>query len=396
MINLGKYLSHDGNVISIPAEDVKLMNREELVKTVAESTISYPLLKYFYDKPYNLYRNLITYHPVYSGEDLNFVGIRWLDRDLKTNKYRDKSLALIQNDDDYEKIDRLTDLMTEYARIEAKRYDKDQSPLEYFNTHKAELINECIDKTGAIDSFEIREIIWRKKYEATNFKVTLATGIYIYFNARRILDISAGWGDRLIAAIGQHAERYLAYDPNKKLYPGHKQIMDTFSEYMKSGTTHFEIRYEPFESANLGSELFDLIFTSPPYFNLEIYDTTDTEGTQSISKYNLFEGWLTSFLFRSLLNAWNHLQVGGNMVIHITDFGGHSICEPMILFVLSKCRGARFSGVIGTVGESKRVMPMWAFYKDKLEDKHSVARADNSFKRNYREVYDLMIRNLRN
>jgi hypothetical protein len=396
MINISKYLSQDDNVINIPAEDVAKMNRDELIRTVSQSKFSYPYLKYFYNKPYILFRNLIQYQPVISYTDFNLVGMHWLDREIKTNKFRNKSLSFIQQPTDYDNIDRLTDIMTEYARVEAKRHDKEQTPLEYFNTHKAELVAECIDKTGTVDSFQIREILWSKKYEATNFKITCATSIYIYFNARRILDISAGWGDRLIAAIGHHADRYLAYDPNKKLIEGHNQILETFAKYMKSGTTNFEVRYEPFESANLGSELFDLIFTSPPYFNLEIYDTDDTAGSQSISKYQVFEGWVAGFLFRSLLNAWNHLQIGGNMVIHISDFAGHSICEPMILFVLSKCYGARFDGVIGTVGDSKRIMPMWSFYKDKVEDKRIISKAEDSLKTNYRQIYDFMIKILIN
>jgi len=395
MIDITKYLSHNNNVISIPAEDVSKMSREELVKAVAESTITYPFLKYFYNKPYHLFRNVIQYKPIISNDYLNIVGIRWLDRELKTNKFKNRYMSFIQQENDYNNIDRLTDLMTEYARVDAKRHDKEQTPIEYFNTHKAELVTECIDKTGTVDSFQIREILWGKKYEATNFKITCATAVYIYYNARRILDISAGWGDRLIAAIGHHAERYLAYDPNKKLVQGHNEILDTFAKHMKSGTTNFEIRYEPFESANLGSELFDLIFTSPPYFNLEIYDTNDKEASQSISRYQGLEQWITGFLFRSLLNAWNHLQIGGNMVIHITDFADNSICEPMILFVLCKCYGARFDGVIGSVGDSKRVMPMWAFYKDKVEDKQIIDKAEKSLITNYRQIYDTMMRDLR-
>ena len=395
MINLSKYLSQDDNVIHIPAEEVAKMNRDELIDTVAKSSISYPYLKYFYNKPYHLFSNVIKYKPIISYDNFTLVGMHWLDEELKTNKFRNKSISYIQQATDYENIDRLTDIMTEYARVDAKRYDKDQTPLEYFNTHKAELVAECIDKTGTVDSFQIREILWRKKYEATNFKITCATSIYIHYNARKILDISAGWGDRLIAAIGHHAERYLAFDPNKKLMAGHNQILDTFAKYMKSGKTNYEIKYEPFETANLGSELFDLIFTSPPYFDLEIYDTRDTEGTQSISKFTEFENWVTGFLFRSILNAWAHLQIGGNMVIHISDFAGHSICEPMILFVLSKCYGARFDGVIGTVGDSKRIMPMWAFYKDKAEDTAIISKAESSLKKNYRSIFDNMMKNLR-
>jgi hypothetical protein len=305
---------------------------------------------------------------------------------LKKTTYRGLPLNFIQRDEDYDNLDRITDLFTEYARIQAKRYDKPETPEQFFITHKEELLRECLTQTGTIDSFAIREIIWRKKYEATNFKVSLATGIYIYFNAKRILDISAGWGDRLIAAIGHQAERYLAFDPNERLRAGHSKIQETF----QADPNRYTIRYQPFETADIGSEKFDLIFTSPPYFDLEVYDTNVSTATnQSISQYNGFEQWLISFLFRSLLNAWKHLEVGGNMVIHISDFdsGRKTIVEPMVMFVLTRCSGAKFDGVIGTRGASGKMLPMWAFYKDKSDDKRMMDENELSMRNSYPSIY---------
>ena len=43
--------------------------------------------------------------------------------------------------------------------------------------------------------------------------------------------------------------------------------------------------------------IFDFIFTSPPYFNTEIY--TD-DPTQSSSRYPEFNDWLENFLFKTL------------------------------------------------------------------------------------------------
>ena len=59
------------------------------------------------------------------------------------------------------------------------------------------------------------------------------------------LDISAGWGDRLIAAISLDME-YLGYDPNVKLEPGHTAIIEKFGNKDKQ-----KICYEPFETATI-------------------------------------------------------------------------------------------------------------------------------------------------
>lgn len=384
-MDITKYLTNDGNTISIPKTDIDQMDKEAIIQAAAGSTISYPLLKYFLEKPYTLFRYVTTYEPIISKKYENILS-NWKDQRLKKTTYRGLPLNFIQRDEDYDNLDRITDLFTEYARIQAKRYDKPETPEQFFIAHKEDLVRECLTQTGMIDSFAIREIIWKKKYEATNFKVSLATGIYIYFNAKRILDISAGWGDRLIAAIGHQAERYLAFDPNERLRAGHSKIQETFQADPK----RYTVRYQPFETADIGNEKFDLIFTSPPYFDLEVYDTNVSTATnQSISQYNGFEQWLISFLFRSLLNAWKHLEVGGNMVIHISDFdsGRKTIVEPMVMFVLSRCSGAKFDGVIGTRGASGKMLPMWAFYKDKSDDKRMMDENELSMRNNYPTIY---------
>ena len=384
-MDITKYLTNDGNTISIPKTDIDQMDKEAIIQAAAGSTISYPLLKYFLEKPYTLFRYVTTYEPIISKKYENILS-NWKDQRLKKTTYRGLPLNFIQRDEDYDNLDRITDLFTEYARIQAKRYDKPETPEQFFIAHKEDLVRECLTQTGMIDSFAIREIIWKKKYEATNFKVSLATGIYIYFNAKRILDISAGWGDRLIAAIGHQAERYLAFDPNERLRVGHSKIQETFQADPK----RYTVRYQPFETADIGNEKFDLIFTSPPYFDLEVYDTNVSTATnQSISQYNGFEKWLVSFLFRSLLNAWKHLEVGGNMVIHISDFdsGRKTIVEPMVMFVLSRCIGAKFDGVIGTRGASGKMLPMWAFYKDKSDDKRMMDENELSMRNNYPSIY---------
>jgi hypothetical protein len=384
-MDITKYLTNDGNTISIPKTDIDQMDKEAIIQAVSGSTISYPLLKYFLEKPYTLFRYVTTYEPIISKKYENILS-NWKDQRLKKTTYRGLPLNFIQRDEDYDNLDRITDLFTEYARIQAKRYDKPETPEQFFIAHKEDLVRECLTQTGMIDSFAIREIIWKKKYEATNFKVSLATGIYIYFNAKRILDISAGWGDRLIAAIGHQAERYLAFDPNERLRAGHSKIQETFQADPK----RYTVRYQPFETADIGNEKFDLIFTSPPYFDLEVYDTNVSTATnQSISQYNGFEQWLISFLFRSLLNAWKHLEVGGNMVIHISDFdsGRKTIVEPMVMFVLSRCSGAKFDGVIGTRGASGKMLPMWAFYKDKSDDKRMMDENELSMRNNYPTIY---------
>lgn len=387
VIDLTPYFSNEGKTITIPKEDVAKMDGELLISAVAESSIDYPLLRYFVKNPQSLFRNVLQYEPEISSA-LEMMKYRWLEPSLrgKEETYRGKPFVFVQKPDDYNNVDRLTDIFTEYARIQAKRHDRDQSPQEYFQTHRSELVRECLVQTGTVDSYQIRELLWKKGLEATNFKISLAISVYKHFDAQHILDISAGWGDRLIAAMGHQAQRYLAYDPNKKLMNGHFEIIKEF----KGEPGKYTVRYLPFQEADLDKEMFDLIFTSPPYFDLEVYDTNaETAGQQSIAQFRQFDEWMVSFLFRSLKKAWDHLIVGGNMVIHITDFAKNRIVEPMVLFVLSNCPGARFDGAMGTQGASGRVFPMWAFYKDERTDKDFMSAMESSLLRNYPTIVNL-------
>ena len=59
-----------------------------------------------------------------------------------------------------------------------------------------------------------------------NFQVIITMNIYKYFKAKRILDSSAGWGDRLVAAITSGIE-YVGVDPAKCQKPLYHKIIKT-------------------------------------------------------------------------------------------------------------------------------------------------------------------------
>ena len=116
------------------------------------------------------------------------------------------------------------------------------------------------------------------------FKPTLARSILLELASslgKRIescdvLDFSAGWGDRLIGALSCPVRSYTATDPNVSLKEGHGKIIEELGAQKKLGKISpdlslYRIIYEPFQTANLPSEpSFDIIFSSPPYFNFEV------------------------------------------------------------------------------------------------------------------------------
>jgi hypothetical protein len=158
-------------------------------------------------------------------------------------------------------------------------------------------------------------------------------------------------------------ERYVATDPNTSLRPTHDRIIADFC----SKGTKATVLYEPFETANLPEgEMFDTVFTSPPFFDFEIYVPRghDDEKRQSISKSKgNFESWMAGWLFPALKKAWSRLLPGGHIAIHITDVSKCVVCEPMCLFMQSHLPGSIYAGCIGSIGEARKARPIWVFRK---------------------------------
>lgn len=207
------------------------------------------------------------------------------------------------------------------------------------------------------------------------------------FGATSMLDFSAGWGDRLVGALGTSSiQYYLGVDPNLALKSGHDGMARMFLPERESAwqspdgnKSQFGVIYEPFQSCTLPEgRIFDLVFTSPPFFNFEVY--TQLEG-QSILDFPSYSEWIEKFLFVSLRKAWSVLADGGHLAIHITDIGGAKICEVMNLFIQYRLAGSVYEGIIGSIGVSTDVTrPIWVWLKKPIsqlttEEKNRPARA---------------------
>jgi hypothetical protein len=132
----------------------------------------------------------------------------------------------------------------------------------------------------------------------------------------RILDPSAGWGDRLIAACAFKAAQYHAFDPNTELREAYDQILDEFAPSRDS--KRFTVTTSRFESANVAGS-YDIVHTSPPFFDLEDYPA---EGGKTAKLHPKYADWLTEFYQPYLAKAWQALRPGGCFCLYIDDIHG--------------------------------------------------------------------------
>jgi SAM-dependent methyltransferase len=150
----------------------------------------------------------------------------------------------------------------------------------------------------------------------SNFRPTAARAIIHRYSppGGRVLDFSAGYGGRLLGALtlGRH---YVGIDPCKPQVRGLRAMLKTCGSY-RSLAARGEIILGAAEDLlpHYKTGSFDLVFSSPPYFDREKYGL---EPDQSFMRYPTVDRWLESFLRVVLLQSARILRRGGRLVINI-------------------------------------------------------------------------------
>jgi len=204
----------------------------------------------------------------------------------------------------------LSDYFQEHLRIQAKRND-DISPLEYWEQNKDTI---CAQTDSVVEQ---RDLVRKNVKECTQFHPGILVGIIKLFHAKKILDFCSGWGDRLAACISmdEYVQKYTGIDVNKSLFNGYEKMI---KNYLPKHSRHkYEmIRGDCIEVLPKISDMYDLVFTCPPYFDKEIYEAENKD--QSIQKYT--ENWIKDFLVSAIGLAYSLLKKDGHIVIAISGF----------------------------------------------------------------------------
>lgn len=297
-----------------------------------------------------------------------FENLKWYEFNLVKSNYKINNIPgywyknknwlyhnqLIKvSDEDYLKYNAISEYFTDECRMCAKRYDRVLTPLEYWEKHHDFLVHDAIIRYGCVNAYTLREAIYHLAGEVTAFRPTLMVGFIKLFKAKRILDFSAGWGDRLIGAMAADVSCYTGYDPNKSLYPKYIEMIKFFKN-----SKNIELFSAPFESSAVPTHNYDLVLTSPPYWDLEKYCS---ESTQSTETFKNLESWFKGFLMTCLYKSWERLVVGGHMVIIINDVRNHAhYVKRMVDEFNQKQTNACMLGVLSY---GKNPQPCWIWKK---------------------------------
>lgn len=245
-------------------------------------------------------------------------------------------------------INNITNYFSEKIRIKCKFGNK-PPPLEYWNKNKEKIL----EKINDITIYNIREYIFLNTKLCSNFRITVGLTILNYFKPKTWLDISAGWGDRLLTAIFYKIDLYVATDPNLELQPCYKEIIDTF--VVPEKRKNFIIIPTGFEIAKLPDIKFDIVFTSPPFFDLEKYSEFEND---SLTKYNNEKKWCNEFLLKSIVKSYNHLKKNGHIILYITG-------SNLVMNTIHKLdKIMNYKGVLYFYDDKPRAMYIWEKIKN--------------------------------
>ena len=131
---------------------------------------------------------------------------------------------------------------------------------------------------------------------------------------------------------------YYGIDPNKSLHSGYNQMIKAYLP-KHSHNKYVMIPDCAEDVIHTLNQKFDLICTSPPYFNLEKYSD---DKKQSIKRYPNFELWYNKFLLNSLHQCAKKLNHTGIIALNINDFGEYQIVDRLIKDV----KDLEFKGII--------------------------------------------------
>jgi hypothetical protein len=354
-IKSSQYLDNDDG-------DKYINGARELIPLVKNNTIWFPYHRYTSFPPMILFNNLLNSNLKISHDKYKLKSYFPPNGFYFPPLFRNKPTTIINNKNDFNNADVLSDYFIEEIRLKSKRYDQIHSILQCWEIDNClEIILAAALKTKEyITPLTLRDAIYEKIQETGTFSPIRARAlvkIVLGENTKnkKWLDISSGWGDRLLAAISLDMI-YTGFDPNIELKKGHDEIIEFFGDNSKQ-----RIYYEPFEKANIVDGPYDIILTSPPFFDVEKYSVG--QKGQSISNYPDFNDWLVNFLFASLIKAWNNLKEGGFLMLHIGDTVMLNFSEATNMFIENNLPGASWEGVIGISGESENYRPVWCYKK---------------------------------
>lgn len=211
------------------------------------------------------------------------------------------------------------------------RCGKNRTPYEQFANK--DLLRDAIQRwmdLGNKPSFSgLRRILRTRDgvRSVVNFKPAIAQYFYKKYcpNNGEALDPCAGYGGRLTGCISTNKNiLYHGIDPCGPTAIGNTRLASTFKDWK------FRFRFDTGCAEDimptLSKKSYDLIFTSPPFFNTEQYSN---EKSQSWVRYPKYDEWRDKFL-KVIINYSQLLLRGGYLILNVKNYKNAPIADDTV------------------------------------------------------------------
>jgi ubiquinone/menaquinone biosynthesis C-methylase UbiE len=277
-------------------------------------------------------------------------------------EFQGKPVAIVVSSMAYDKVDKLVDYFSEEIRMQAHRKEC-VSPYDFYETNYSDVITKAqelqrLDTNNLPYRHWLREAIYMLIPECTAFKISVTKAFLKYIGSKVVLDPSAGWGDRLLGAAAAGVTVYHGVDPNPLLRDSYNQMLNFIQQH--GVRQNYFVLTDDFLQANLGGNFYDTVFTSPPFFDYEIYVE---DAKQSITGRTTLQEWTTGFLYPYIYKAWSVLAQGGFLCLYISDTRSGKYVENMYKYINQNLRGT-YMGIIAVADEKLgHAFPLWIWRK---------------------------------
>lgn len=257
-----------------------------------------------------------------SGVETGAILSHWIDDLL----YKAKRINNTMSPDEALQSDECLTRIFEYIKTKPKFYTGDDiSNLKtYFRNSQSSVCNAT---------------------KVANFSPNVARKVYERFCTKfsgNILDYSCGWGARLLGCLtSNYNYHYYGIEPNSEL---NKRLHD-FAHWICTSLG----KEDNYSLYCQGSEVFipelvdkiDLSFSSPPYFNLEIYCN---EETQSANENTNYSAWKSNYMVPTIENIYKYTKQGGLHIVNLKNLTTAGK-EPLLYDWCKACVAAGFQPV---------------------------------------------------
>lgn len=215
-----------------------------------------------------------------------------------------------------------------------------KSPMDCFNSDDMlrKAIRKRVQLADNMSHAGMRKVLsWTSgHHRVSNFRPTVAKYIYDNYSGNgNVLDVSSGFGGRLLGALSSKSViKYTGIEPSTQTYNGLLEMSSKLkrqeSKWFRydDDSTEINILNFPVEDVSFDGGEFDLIFSSPPYFNTERYSDEDT---QSFKRYPTKLEWRDKFLTPLIRNSYKWINKNGYFIINVADVKTYTDLEDDVV-----------------------------------------------------------------